>query len=122
MDDKTGSKTVLIVDDDYIVRMSLATLLEDYGWIVLSAQDGREGLALLEKNNPNRVIVDLNLPDLTGEEFLVQSYEIHRDAKYLLHTGDPDYRVPENLMEMGITQEQVLFKPLIDVQVLLDLL
>jgi len=122
MNSGNSPRTILIVDDDLIVRKSLASILEDDGWEVFAAQNGSEGLELLGKHLPERIIVDLNLPDMQGEEFIIQSYKIHGNGKYLLHTGDPEYTVPENLKDMGFSQNQVLFKPIIDIQALLEIL
>lgn len=120
MDSKNRAKSVLIVDDDDIVRRSLTSFLEDDDWEVFAAQNGNEGLTLLEKHLPEKIIVDLNLPDMQGEEFIIRSYEIHQQGKYMLHTGNPEYTVPNNLREIGISQDQVLIKPITNIQAFLE--
>ena len=43
---------VLIIDDEHAIRESLSSILSDEGFDVLSARDGKEGLALFEKEKP----------------------------------------------------------------------
>jgi CheY-like chemotaxis protein len=64
-------KSVLIIEDDDDVREALATLLEDEGYGVHAAHNGREGLQLASGKSPPRVIVlDLMMPIMNGWEFL----------------------------------------------------
>lgn len=61
--------TLLIVEDDPLVRQSMAVFLENSGFHVLQAQNGREGLALfIEK--PDLMILDLQMPEMTGIELM----------------------------------------------------
>lgn len=66
MDDK---KTVLIVDDEKKIRDLLKSYLEIAGYRAIGAQNGREGLTLFEQNPVSLILLDLMLPDFSGEEF-----------------------------------------------------
>ena len=61
-------KTVLIVDDEPMIRESVSAYLVKKGYDVLTAQDGREALDVFAKNPVGFVILDLMLPGLSGEE------------------------------------------------------
>jgi CheY-like chemotaxis protein len=61
--------TVLIVEDDEDFREIVAETLRYHGFHVVGARDGREGLAALEKHRPALVVLDLNLPSVTGRQF-----------------------------------------------------
>ncbi|MFO7167993.1 MAG: response regulator [Chloroflexota bacterium] len=62
--------TVLIVDDDRDIREMLAQTLEDEGYQVLSAADGREALELLRSEPlPCLILLDLMMPVMNGWEF-----------------------------------------------------
>jgi CheY-like chemotaxis protein len=61
-------KSVLVVDDDPDVRGFIVASLEEHGYSVAEASDGREGLALFEKNRPDLVVLDFIMPGLSGAD------------------------------------------------------
>lgn len=62
---------VLIIEDNVLVRESLAAVLHLYGYAVLEAGNGREALALLERGIlPRLILLDLMMPVMDGWEFL----------------------------------------------------
>ena len=61
-------KNVLVVDDEKMIREAVASYLQKQGFEVLQAETGREALQILEKETIAFVILDLMLPDLSGEE------------------------------------------------------
>lgn len=67
-DDLEAGPTVLVIDDDEAVRSSLEMLLEAYGYEVVLARDGRQGLAAFRANEPDAVLVDLMMPVQDGIE------------------------------------------------------
>jgi DNA-binding response OmpR family regulator len=61
---------VLLVEDDADVRAALQGFLEQEGYTVRTAENGREGLQELEKEKPGLVLLDLMMPIMNGWEFL----------------------------------------------------
>jgi two-component system phosphate regulon response regulator PhoB len=61
------SKTVLVVEDDEETRNCLARALRMGGLHVLTAQGGTEGLELIRRHRPGVVLLDLVMPDISGE-------------------------------------------------------
>jgi DNA-binding response OmpR family regulator len=57
---------LLFIEDDDQIRLALRLALEDEGYIVEEAGDGRSGLAAFDRDEPDLVIVDLRLPDIQG--------------------------------------------------------
>jgi len=55
-------KTILVVDDDDLLVQSLTDLLELEGYRVVSTENGKDGLARLEKENPDLVLTNLMMP------------------------------------------------------------
>jgi len=66
----TNKPLVLIIDDEPQIRRLLVATLEVSGFRVLAAASGQEGLVLATQHRPAVVILDLGLPDLSGQEVL----------------------------------------------------
>lgn len=64
------SATLLIIDDDEVVRESLAAYLEDSNFKVLQALNGLQGLQIFESEQPDLVICDLRMPQIDGLELI----------------------------------------------------
>lgn len=62
------NKTVLIVEDEPSILETTRFILETEGYSVLAAHDGAEALAMLEREHPRVVLLDLMLPDHDGIE------------------------------------------------------
>jgi two-component system KDP operon response regulator KdpE len=62
----TTSPLILIIEDDTQTRRFLKSSLSHRGWRTVEADCGKTGLALLSKENPDLVILDLGLPDMDG--------------------------------------------------------
>jgi len=59
-------QTVLVIDDEYYVRDSIAAYLEDVGYRVLKAVNGQDGLEVFRREMPDVVLTDLRMPLLDG--------------------------------------------------------
>ena len=70
---RTGAQfrhRILVVDDEPSTRESTGIILESEGYEVLTAADGLDGLQALSKSLPDLIISDLNMPRMSGFEFL----------------------------------------------------
>ncbi|MBF0287498.1 MAG: sigma 54-interacting transcriptional regulator [SAR324 cluster bacterium] len=65
-------KKILIIDDEKSIRNVLCEHLSMEGYEVFGAENGAEGLELLEQNNPQVIVLDLKMPRMSGMEFLDQ--------------------------------------------------
>ncbi len=75
---RAENKTILVVDDEPNVRDYLATLLKDAGFLVLTAADGEEALAIIEQHRPDFISLDLIMPRKSGHKLL---YELRKDRE-----------------------------------------
>ncbi|MEM7171875.1 MAG: response regulator [Pseudomonadota bacterium] len=63
-------KSCLVVDDSKVVRMVARKILETLGFSVEEAADGREAMNACEASVPDVILLDWNMPNVTGLEFL----------------------------------------------------
>ena len=63
-------KTCLVVDDSRVIRKVARRILEDIGFEIAEASDGMEALAWCRAAMPDAVLLDWNMPVMTGIEFL----------------------------------------------------
>ncbi|MDB6168326.1 MAG: sensor hybrid histidine kinase [Verrucomicrobia bacterium] len=80
---------VLVIDDEAPVRDAAAELLKTFGFSVVTAQDGAEGIAQFALNPPGYalVLLDLTMPTLSGEETLTTLRAIAPEVRVLLISG-----------------------------------
>ncbi|MBN2009201.1 PAS domain S-box protein [candidate division KSB1 bacterium] len=81
--------TILVVDDEQVIRNLGKRLLERRGYSVLVAKDGEEALHTFRDHMQeiNLVILDLTMPKLSGREVLARMLDMQPDAKIILTSG-----------------------------------
>ena len=105
--------TVLLVDDDEMIRDCVGAYLEDEGFSVHGADSGEAGLEVVYTLRPAVCISDMGLPGMNGEEFILSAHALCPGTGYLLHTG-MFYSLSDELLAIGMTSEDVLLKPVHD--------
>jgi CheY-like chemotaxis protein len=87
--DLTGTGTILVVDDEEIIRRVAKAVLERYGYTVILAEDGRIGLEALIQSKPgiSLVLLDMTMPVMSGEEAFRQIRMISPDVRVILSSG-----------------------------------
>ena len=77
--DRSGR--VLVVDDDAVIRETLATALCDEGYAVRCAEDGRVALDILATWRPDVIVLDLMMPVMNGHAFLAAKAALESAAR-----------------------------------------
>ncbi|UZP68857.1 response regulator [Desulfovibrio mangrovi] len=67
--------TILVLDDDPVVRSTMAAFLEDEGYVVLEADSGESGLEVFRCAHPDAILLDWRLPGMSGGEVLSRMCE-----------------------------------------------
>jgi len=111
---------ILVVDDERFLRVSLTDYLEDCGFPVQAAASAEEGLEQLERDSADLCIVDMRLPGMNGNEFILRAHARDPRIRFIIFTGSVDYCLPETLRKLGLTLDNILFKPLTDMAELLN--
>ena len=83
-------KTLLIVDDDEIIRLLLRDEFCDKDYNVVTAIDGEEALISFSEEDIDLVVLDLKMPKLDGNEVLNQIRKVDKDIPIILYTANPD--------------------------------
>jgi len=82
-----ATQTVLVIDDEAIVRLTLARMLEAAGYRVLNAANGTEGLQVFAREHVDLVICDIIMPDKEGIETIVEIRQIEPDQRIVAISG-----------------------------------
>lgn len=83
-------KRIVIVDDDDEIRELLLRTLPEDGFEILEARDGHEALALLEREAPDLLLLDWNMPNATGGDVLAELARRERTVPVIVLTADDD--------------------------------
>ena len=87
----SGKPTVLLVDDEQPIRLLARRILEEQGYQVTEASNGREAIELLSHGVPlDLLMADLDMPELGGDEMVRQIRMTRPDLKVLYVTGHID--------------------------------
>lgn len=70
--------TILCIEDECLIREIIIEELEDEGYDVYQASDGRKGLEMILKIEPDLVLCDINMPHKNGYELLKEVREKHQ--------------------------------------------
>jgi len=85
----TGNETILVVDDEAVVREVFAAILEEHGYQVVQAVDGIEALRRCqdEARKIDLVVADILMPNMTGKQLACRLSEIRPQLKVILCSG-----------------------------------
>jgi len=80
---------ILVVDDDESIRKVLATILEEEGYTVDTAKNGKEAITKSRKNFYNLALIDIRLPDIAGTKLLAKVKDTTPRMRKIIITGYP---------------------------------
>ena len=83
---------VLVVDDEKSLRVLYQRELEREGYTVVTATNAREGLALIETERPDVLVLDVRMPGMDGLEALSRTLDQHPQLPVILNTAYSCYK------------------------------
>lgn len=101
------SLTVLIVDDEpnirFLLEQSLEELEDDYGIMLLTAENGRDGLEMIKEHQPELVLLDVMMPFMSGLEVCeaVRKDPVLKDTTIIMLTAKGQVNDKDHGMEAG---------------------
>ena len=97
-----AGRTVLVVDDSAMDRLLASSLVENIGgWTVLTATNGVEALAVLDKQTPDLVLTDLLMPEMDGLELVQAVRANHPLVPVILMTGHGSEDIAIKALQRG---------------------
>jgi CheY-like chemotaxis protein len=105
-------KTILVVDDEPGICDFLKDLLQDAGHTVFTANNGEEGLKSIQKNHPDLVLLDMNMPKMNGAQLYAKLAEMGHgipETPILVLSGHGEMRfVFKNLSIRGFVTKPII--------------
>jgi CheY-like chemotaxis protein len=98
-----GTETILLVDDEDVVRDIASKMLSQYGYKVISATTGRDALAKYRdrRDSISLIILDLIMPEMDGRACLKEVLNLAPEAKVLIASGYSDAETVNDVMTFG---------------------
>lgn len=95
---------IAIIEDDPVIRQMYLMKFEADGFTVQTAENGEEGVALVEKFSPDIVLLDLSMPVMGGDEALaeIRSKEWGEKVPVMILTNLGEEEAPKTLRKLGI--------------------
>jgi CheY-like chemotaxis protein len=112
-------ETILIVDDEQLVRDLLVQFLSLRGYRALGVTNGAQALAMVEQASPDLILLDLMLPGMSGVELLRRLREKHFSGAIIVVTGSYD---EELLQDAWLLHPQEAISKPIDLEKLLAII
>lgn len=92
---------ILIVEDDKAISGVLHSILSDENYEISLAEDGLEGLKLVEKEDFDLIISDIKMPKLNGTDFMKQALQAKPDSTFVMISGHADIDTAVSSLKEG---------------------
>ena len=107
---------ILSIEDEASLRRSIVAYLEDSGYDMLEAENGRDGLEKFFKEKPDVVLCDLRMPEIDGLTVLAQVRDFSPDTPFIIVSGTGDMHDAVEALKLGAWD--FITKPIQDMEVL----
>lgn len=104
-DERRGNETILLVDDEPMVRGLIERILRGRGYTVLSAASPQEGLRLSREHDVDAIVTDVMMPLMSGPELVAELRLERPQLRALFISG----YTSEVVVEVGLGEDEVAF-------------
>ena len=94
-------KKIMVVDDERILRITIADDLRDAGYKVLECASAMAALVSLKEFEPDIVITDIKMPEMTGVELLEKIKKLNPEIAVIIMTAHASIETAVKTMKMG---------------------
>ncbi|MCA9979614.1 MAG: response regulator [Anaerolineales bacterium] len=96
-------KHVLVIDDEVVVREAVEDILESIDIVVISAGDGREGIALFQahRDKISGILLDMKMPGLSGPDTLRELRQLDPHIPVILSSGYSEDETKKAIADQG---------------------
>lgn len=96
---------IAIIEDDQAISQMYRFKFEAEGFNVQTAENGKLGLALAESMKPDIILLDLMMPEMTGDEMLekLRATAWGKDIKVIILTNVGEQEIPDNVKQLGVS-------------------
>lgn len=96
--------SIAIIEDDQAISQMYRFKFEAEGYTVETAENGKLGLELIEKMKPDIVLLDLMMPEMTGDEMLItlRSQSWGKNIKVIILTNKGEQEIPDSIKGLGV--------------------
>lgn len=96
---------IAIIEDDQAISQMYRIKFEAEGYTVETADNGKLGLELAEKMNPDIILLDLMMPEMNGDEMLakLRKTDWGKDIKVVILTNVGEQEIPENVKKLDVS-------------------
>ncbi len=101
MSETAEQETIVVIDDDYAMRLSCRKILSKMGFRVEAFEDGGQGLEGVTTLKPSLVLVDLKMPGISGMEVVARIHEVRPEVVLVVITGYPTIDTAVGAMQRG---------------------
>ncbi|MCD4742100.1 MAG: response regulator [Desulfobacteraceae bacterium] len=109
-------KVILTIDDESYIRQSMRSYLEDFGFIVFEAENGKKGLEIFNSNEIDLILLDLRMPEMNGLEVLKEIKKQSPDTPLIVASGTGNISAVVEALHLGAWD--YILKPIEDMNVL----
>ncbi|WP_270179704.1 response regulator [Alkalihalobacillus sp. CinArs1] len=92
---------ILIVDDQYGIRILLSELFRKEGFIALQAPNGITAIELVKQEDPDLILLDLKMPGMDGLEVFKSLKKLDEDVRVIFMTAYGELQLVEEFMNLG---------------------
>ncbi len=101
MSEPAEQETIVVIDDDYAMRLSCRKILSKMGFRVEAFEEGGHGLEAVTTLKPSLVLVDLKMPGISGLDVVARIHEVRPEIVVVVITGYPTIDTAVGAMKCG---------------------